>query len=374
MAVVTGLLQGHHAVAGLGAGALAVSTWLRHCRQRSLTGHERDIIAWIATGLIGAGVFVVGDTWAAAYLPLVVLTAASKANYLTVPKMAGHLAVVAAFLIAAAAAGSIGVAHSAVTLAVAALLSMSIARTRRELTGTIRELDDERAWQHAIVAAVAHDVRSPLATINGALELLRSRGSQLDNATRDKLLASSHRQSQRIDHITRDLLDTERARDGNLHLERTPVDILSLLEDAIQTVGVDAELHIAGSPVADADPARVDQIISNLLTNAHRHGEPPIVVAARRTGDTITITVSDHGPGVPAEQVPVLFDRFGPGRSQDSVGLGMWIVKLLVNEHDGTITYRSADPGACFEIVLPAARPARDDTLEPPVEVSDKHV
>jgi signal transduction histidine kinase len=100
----------------------------------------------------------------------------------------------------------------------------------------------------------------------------------------------------------------------------------------------------------------VEQMLVNLVTNALRHGEPPVVIAARTEGNVVRISVRDHGAGVPVEDQPFLFERLRPvERHPDSVGLGLWIVKLLAEAHGGSVSYQTLDAGAEFTIELPAA-------------------
>jgi signal transduction histidine kinase len=108
-----------------------------------------------------------------------------------------------------------------------------------------------------------------------------------------------------------------------------------------------------------ADHERLEQVLVNLIANAVRHGRPPVHVTAEALGDTVRIAVRDHGPGVPPEHQGALFERFGGDSDHpDSVGLGMWIVRLLVEAHGGTVGYESAGPGARFIVSLPAAETA----------------
>jgi len=120
-------------------------------------------------------------------------------------------------------------------------------------------------------------------------------------------------------------------------------------DDDVQ-VDVDPDLQVS------ADPERLDQILVNLISNARRHGRPPIVISASRGDDeSVTIQVRDHGDGVAPEVLGKLFERLGVDAEEPgSVGLGMWIVRLLVEAHGGTVAYRPASPGAVFEVCLPA--------------------
>jgi signal transduction histidine kinase len=103
-----------------------------------------------------------------------------------------------------------------------------------------------------------------------------------------------------------------------------------------------------------ADPARLEQMLVNLTTNAMRHGAPPVVIEGRGVGNTISLTVRDHGKGVPRSDQPHLFERLSPTDGhQGSVGLGLWIVKMLAEAHNGEVAYRTGASGAECTITLP---------------------
>jgi two-component system sensor histidine kinase MtrB len=122
-------------------------------------------------------------------------------------------------------------------------------------------------------------------------------------------------------------------------------------------------LDVEPGVTADVDSFRFSQILVNLLTNADRYGEPPITLTASATGDTVTIAVRDHGPGVPPEFVDNLFDSFSrahraKAHDERGTGLGLTIVRNLARAHGGDVTYRDAGPGACFVVELPRRAPS----------------
>ena len=119
-------------------------------------------------------------------------------------------------------------------------------------------------------------------------------------------------------------------------------------------IGIDADQALE----ADVDVDALDRIVSNLIVNACRYGEPPIVVKAREERGVLRVVVEDHGPGVPAEFVPQLFERFARSArtaSSPGTGLGLAIARSYARAHRGDVHYRPAAPhGAAFELTLPA--------------------
>jgi signal transduction histidine kinase len=135
-------------------------------------------------------------------------------------------------------------------------------------------------------------------------------------------------------------------------LERI-VDSVAPLESASIAIEADAALE------AEVDADALERMVSNLVVNACRYGAPPVVVRAEREAGELHVTVEDSGPGVPADFVPLLFDRFARAPTASSVagtGLGLAIARAYAQAHRGDLRYRPAAPrGAAFEITLPAA-------------------
>lgn len=222
------------------------------------------------------------------------------------------------------------------------------------ISSRVQAIEREQQWGTALMATLAHDVRSPLSTIQGVLELV-SEDEELPDRFRP-LLAAATRQTARISTLSSNLLDLERVGRGKLRLDLSDFaladagrDVVELLGSGDVTVDVDPTLRLR------ADRMRVEQMLMNLTTNALRHGEPPVVIAARTEGNVVRISVRDHGAGVPVADHPFLFERLPPtDQHPNSVGLGLWIVKLLAEAHGGGASYRTVEAGAEFTIELPA--------------------
>jgi CheY-like chemotaxis protein/two-component sensor histidine kinase len=184
-----------------------------------------------------------------------------------------------------------------------------------------------------------------------------------------------------------DLMDVSRIRSGKIRLRRERVDLAEVVRTAVETsrplideAGHTLTVDLPPDPVPlDADPVRLAQVLLNLLNNAAKYTEPGgrIGLTADRAGDVVAIRVTDTGIGIPADKLPILFDLYSQvdetaERSQGGLGIGLNLVKRLVEKHGGRIEVRSAGPGrgSEFTVTLPVARNAevgmRNDTPDPP--------
>jgi two-component system, OmpR family, sensor histidine kinase MtrB len=167
------------------------------------------------------------------------------------------------------------------------------------------------------------------------------------------------KQSKRLVELVENLLDLSRLETDQIRITPTRVQVRERLEAIIDALAEADGIRIdAPSGVqADIDAQAFDRIISNLVSNAIRHGAPPILVSARRSGIELCVTIDDHGPGVAAEFVGSLFERFtrGATNSSQGAGLGLSIAQSYARAHGGTITYEPLPPqgGARFRLRLP---------------------
>lgn len=224
-------------------------------------------------------------------------------------------------------------------------------------------IEEEQRWRAALMATLAHDVRSPLTTIHGALEIMADDEDLPDHLR--PLVAAAARQASRLTALASNLLDLERVEGGKLILDRQVVDLAELSEQVAELLGgTDVTVDVEPGLTVSADRLRLQQMLVNLGTNAQRHGEPPVVIGARRTPTGVEISVRDHGTGVPPDSRSMLFERLNRTEGNpESVGLGLWIVRLLAQAHGGDATYRPAEPGSEFVITLPSGAPRQREAV-----------
>lgn len=223
----------------------------------------------------------------------------------------------------------------------------------RRLNAARELIEQEQHWRAALMATLAHDVRSPLTTIQGVLEFIAD-DTDLP-AHLESLVAAATRQALRLSTLATTLLDLERVDGGKLILDWHDVDIEELSQQVVELLGsTDVRLDVEPGLTVRADPMRLQQMMVNLGTNAQRHGQPPVVIGARSLAASVEIFVRDHGAGVPVANRPLLFQRLNrTDGNPESVGLGLWIVRLLARAHGGDAVHRPADPGSEFVITLP---------------------
>src|SRR5262249_26093572 len=220
------------------------------------------------------------------------------------------------------------------------------------------------------VTAVTHELRSPLTSIAGYLDLLLEEDREEAEA-RDAYLQIVKRNADRLLELINDLLDIARLEAGKLELKCLPLDLAGLIQEVsgavcpqIEGKGQYLRLDLAASlRVGTGDPERIIQILLNLVSNAHKYtpqgGSITIATRAERAG--VCIAVQDTGIGLSSEEQQQLFTKFFRAqhplvREVGGTGLGLAIVHALVALHGGTITVLSAPgQGSTFSITLPAA-------------------
>ena len=204
------------------------------------------------------------------------------------------------------------------------------------------------------VAIASHEVRTPAAAVYGVLTTLVER-ADLPAEKREELLRTGYEQADRLRRLVEQLLDLSRLDEQAIKIEPRPVVLRTVLEGiAAATVpaGVPVRLEVAEDLAVVADPLVLDRIVSNLLTNAARHGSPPITIAAEQRDRHLRVTVEDRGAGVPEELLGSLFDRFERGDHGRGAGLGLAIARAYARAHGGDLVY---EPGerTRFKLVVP---------------------
>lgn len=244
------------------------------------------------------------------------------------------------------------------------------------LRGTEARRRTERS--HAeLIATVAHELRSPLTSVKGFTATLLAKWERFTDDQKRLMLETVDADANRVTRLIAELLDISRIDSGRLEVRRQPVDIATAVARHVQALTANGQapdrfLVRVASPLPDlwADPDKIDQILGNLLENAVRHGEGTVTieVAPAPAGATATkndnemgtaVTVTDEGPGIPEDSMRRVFTRFWRGSKRGGTGLGLYIVKGIVEAHGGTITVgRGPGGGAEFRFILPVAAPA----------------
>jgi len=205
-----------------------------------------------------------------------------------------------------------------------------------------------------------------MAAVIGAARTLQERWRTLTAAQREAFLALIADETNRLAALIGDVLDTSRIEAGTFSYSFSDVDLARLVTDIVATASIGQdEVRVradveASLPAIRGDRERLRQVLANLIDNAVKyspHGDE-VEVRARRENGAVAISVADHGPGIPADQQRVIFEKFGraevPG-SKPGTGLGLFIARSIAEAHGGTLEVESqADRGATFTLTLPS--------------------
>ena len=220
------------------------------------------------------------------------------------------------------------------------------------------QLQASDAARRRFLADVTHELRTPLTVLSGEIE------AQLDgiHPRDDQHLASLLEETRRLGRLIGDLHTLALADAGKLVLHREPVELGHLVDDAIAahlTLAERNAVTLAASvapdvPVVDVDPARIRQVLDNLLANAVRHSPPSSTVTVEVTAQHggVQVEVRDAGPGFPPDQLAHVFDRFARAADSQGSGLGLSIARDLVEAHGGTLTARNLPEGGAELTVM----------------------
>lgn len=231
------------------------------------------------------------------------------------------------------------------------------------INGMLSRLDDAIARERAFVADAGHELRTPLSILKLELEFALAADS-----TREELQARLQSVAEEVDRLIKlaqDLLIIARAEQGRLPLERRAIELRPLLERlavrftaAASAIGRVVRLENPRELVVEADPARIEQALTNMVSNALRHGDGDVVLVAQQMDGRIEIHVLDDGPGFEPELLARAFERFARAsraRSERGAGLGLSIVHVIASAHGGRARVRNRDGGgADVWLELPA--------------------
>ena len=243
-----------------------------------------------------------------------------------------------------------------------------------------REAQEANRLKDQFLATLSHELRTPLNALLGWIQLLRS--GQLPEAKRMRALDAIERSAELQARLTSDLLDVSAVTTGKLRLARKEMDLAALLDGVVYSLrpaadakGVALEARIAPNlPLLTLDQARMQQVLWNVISNAVKFtpANGVVTVSAGRSETDVVIAVVDSGVGIPAAFLPYVFDRFrqadsGTTRKHAGLGLGLAIVRHIVELHHGTVTAASEGDGkgSTFTIRLPVSPPTPDPTPLP---------
>ena len=249
-------------------------------------------------------------------------------------------------------------------------------RPRGPVVRLVVAFRDTRARRRAdrdrsdLVSTVAHEIRSPLTTVKGFTSTLLTKWDRLGEEQKLAMLAAVNTDADRVTRLLSDLLDVSRIDAGRLRLRPHVVDVPAALRRVLagRVASGDRDdrfaLTVAGDlPETWLDPDRVVQVFANLIENAVRHGAGTVAIeiAAAKTpdgSDAVVVTVADEGAGIDDEIRSRIFSRFWRGGHAGGSGLGLYIVKGIVEAHHGAVEVdAAASGGARFRVMLPAGAP-----------------
>jgi len=208
-----------------------------------------------------------------------------------------------------------------------------------------------------LLAVTAHELRNPVALVNGFATTLRDHWADFGDDERQEMLSAVVRSGDRLGRLVEDLFTAARLESGALEMRTANVDMAALVAEVVHDVDGDVDIVTELEPViARADRSRVQQMVHNFISNAVKHGAEPITVSVKKEDDGVCVTVRDSGSGVRSELKDHLFTKFMRGGSQEGTGLGLFIVRELARAQGGDAWYEDADGGgATFAFRVPHA-------------------
>jgi signal transduction histidine kinase len=232
----------------------------------------------------------------------------------------------------------------------------SVARAFNSMTAQLQSQDEQR---RNLMADVAHELRTPLTVMQGQLEGILDGVYPRDDERLNEVLA----QARLLSRLVEDLRTLAQAERGTLALKKEPIDLAELADDTVGSLAVEAaaagvaiRVERPEAALVDADPIRIREVLTNLLSNAVRHSSRggTVTITIETTREATTVNVRDTGTGIAAEALPHIFDRFYKDRSSPGSGLGLTIARNFVVAHGGTMTAASRlGEGTTITFTLP---------------------
>ena len=219
----------------------------------------------------------------------------------------------------------------------------------------ITEIRDADRIKDDFLSLVSHELRTPLTTIHGGAQMLLEHFERMDRDLRTELLTDMNQESARLAGLIQNMVQLTHVRAGRMAFEPEPVLLRIVVNRSVNQLSAldssrDFIVDVAPDVVAMADAGRVDEMLRNVIQNSLRYTPEgtPIEVTGRHRGSAVELAVRDYGPGIPEEEVDGIFERFERGsRSSDSsgMGLGLYLVRLLVEAQSGTVTIELPEDG-----------------------------
>jgi len=251
------------------------------------------------------------------------------------------------------------------------LLAAAVVRDETERHRAEQTLRDKQAQLEKLVeskddliASVSHEIRTPLTSVVGFARLLHDRAANLSESERGEMVEMLIQQSGDLTNIVEDLLAAAKTEQGKLEVSQVSVDLRAQAAQVLELWEPSAaqQVRLEGETVRClGDPARVRQIIRNLVMNASRYGGPDVRIGVGKRPECGFVLVADNGPEIPEELREQIFGAYGRGRDlpglAPSLGLGLYISRNLARLMRGELTYRHQEGESVFELSLPLAEP-----------------
>ena len=233
----------------------------------------------------------------------------------------------------------------------------------KETISELSELKRQMQLQEDFVSTISHELRTPLGFIKGYSTSLLRPDTSWDAETQKEFLTIIDEEADRLSLLIENVLESARLQSKTLPLRFQPLRLDSVLRDVIMRLRIrhkdlDVSMDLSTAPPILGDGVRLSQVFENLFTNAIKYAPgAPIVITLNQEGENILISFKDHGPGIPTESLPLIFERFYRVRIEKTVtgtGLGLYICKQIIRAHRGKIWAESTlGQGTTFFIELP---------------------
>jgi signal transduction histidine kinase len=253
--------------------------------------------------------------------------------------------------------------HVTVATLGAALLSVLFERRAwRKMNDEMGKLQQQIQLQEDFVSTISHELRTPLGFIKGYSTSLLREDASWDAETQHEFLTIIDEEADRLSLLIENVLESARLQSKTLPLRFQPLRLDAVIRDVATRIrvrhkGLDVRLELQAPANIQADGVRIAQVFENLFTNAVKYAPgSAVIVGLKQAGHLLVVTFTDHGPGIPAESLPLIFERFYRLRTENATGtgLGLYICKQIIEAHRGKIRAESTPgQGTTFFIELP---------------------